>query len=301
MKLVLYVNGGLPHRKNLQAIQRMCNVMSIEYEVSDNYDRLKINNYDILLSCVSFINIDDIPENIKIILGPHFFVFPSDKIMGKQNNETSKRCVYNILSNWNHNVFLEFSQDIIYPLKELPFSVDTEKFRPYGNKKELDCLLYIKRRSNELINYTINLLNEKGLTYKVFRYGSYNEEEYLNTLQQSKFMLTLDAHESQGFALEEAMSAGIPLLVVDATSMYDETNDGINSIYEYLRPKKLYATSVPYWSDECGIKILDFTKLGDAVDRMLKEYQTFTPRDYILRTLSDEVCMKRILDYFANL
>jgi hypothetical protein len=31
---------------------------------------------------------------------------------------------------------------------------------------------------------------------------------------------------------------------------------------------------------------------------MMKTYETFKPRDYILETLSEEVCIKRILDYF---
>jgi len=142
------------------------------------------------------------------------------------------------------------------------------------------------------------MLNQKGLQYKIFRYGSYNEEEYKSSLQKAKFMLTLDAHESQGFALEEAMSSGVPLLVMDATSMYDEMDNGVTVTYEYLRPKKLLATSVPYWSDECGIKITEQSEMSYAIDKMLTLYQTFTPRDYIVRTLSDEVCMRRILDYF---
>ena len=111
-------------------------------------------------------------------------------------------------------------------------------------------------------------------------------------------MITLDAHESQGFGLEEAMSSGVPLLVMDAQSMYDEMDDGLTATYEYLRPKKLVATSVPYWSDECGIKITEQSELSTAVDKMMINYSNFTPRDYIVRTLSDEVCMRRILDYF---
>ena len=184
-------------------------------------------------------------------------------------------------------------------MKELPFAVDTNHFKPINNiDKEFDCIVYVKRRSNELVNNTIMLLDQKGLQYKIFKYGSYNEQDYMNTLHRSKFMITLDAHESQGFALGEAMSSGVPLLVMDAQSMYDEMDNGITAAYEYLRPKKLAATSVPYWSDECGIKITEQIELSTAIDRMMTTYKDFTPRDYIVRTLSDEVCMKRILDYF---
>lgn len=300
IKLVLYIINGLPHIKNYMAIQRMCKSLEIDFEETSSYERIKLNNYDILMSCHDYVNPADIPTNIKIIMGPQFFVFPEGPIVGELNSEFSERCVYNILSPWIKSVFLEFVDSFIIPMKELPYSVDTDTFKPSlpPLEKEYDCILYIKLRSNDIVNYTISLLNQKGLKYKAFIYGSYNEEEYMNSLQKTKFMLSLDRHESQGFALEEAMSSGVPLLVMDVTSMYDETNDGINPLYEYLRSKKLGATSVPYWSDECGIKITEQSDLSDAIDRMLNTYDSFTPREYIVRTLSDEVCMRRILDYF---
>ena len=157
-------------------------------------------------------------------------------------------------------------------MKELPYSVDTNAFKPSSPslEKEYDCIVYIKRRSNNLVNYTLSMLNQKGLKYKIFRYGSYTEEDYKNSLQKAKFMLTLDAHESQGFALEEAMSSGVPLLVMDATSMYNEMDNGVNATYEYLRPKKLLATSVPYWSDECGIKITEQSETHGYFEEFLR-------------------------------
>jgi glycosyltransferase involved in cell wall biosynthesis len=300
MKLVLYINGEWPHNKNHQALIRMCRSLNIEYEETHDYNRLKTNNYDILISCHSFINPDDIPLPIKIIMGPQFFTFPSGIIVGSLNTKFAERCIYNTLSPWIKTLYLEFANDLVVPMVPLPFGVDINKFRPEcsSNDKKYDCIVYIKRRSNAIVKYTIDQLNNKGLQYIVFKYGSYNETEYLDALRSSKFMITLDAHESQGFALEEAMSSGVPLLVMDAISMYDEMDDGVHSTYQYLRPKNLYATSVPYWSDECGIRITDQNELAGAIDRMLTGYKTYTPRDYIVRTLSDEVCMRRILDYF---
>lgn len=300
MKLILYIGNGLPHKKNYDAIYRMCRVANIEFEETTDLNRLKIEDYNILISCSVFIDPDIIPQSIKIIFGPQFFIFPTGQIVCKQNNELSERCVYNNLSYWIRDLYYEFSTDFLIPLKEFPYSVDTFTFKPSDTplENEYDCIVYIKRRSTSLINYTLSLLNQKGLKYLTFTYGSYKEEDYKYALQRTKFMLTLDAHESQGFGLEEAMSSGVPLLVMDATSMYDETNDGITPIYQNLKPKNLFATSVPYWSDECGIKITQESELSEAVDKMMTTYKSFTPRDYIVRTLSDEVCMKRILDYF---
>lgn len=298
MKLVFYMLSGLPHPKNWNGIQRMCKSCNIDFEYTNSIERIKEPNYDILYCMSNFIDPYNIPQNIKIIYGPQLWVIPVPPMVGIFDKNLNDRCVFNLLSSWVEDYCRELASDFIMPISYFPLSVDINTFKPLEQNKEYDCILYIKHRSNELVNYTISMLNQKGLTYKAFKYGSYNEEEYKDSLQKTKFMLTLDAHESQGFALEEAMSSGVPLLVMDATSMYDEMDNGVNATYEHLRPKKLLATSVPYWSDECGIKITEKSEISDAIDKMLTTYQTFTPRDYIVRTLSDEVCMKRILDYF---
>lgn len=298
MKLVFYMQSGQPHHKNWDGIQRMCKSCNIEFEYTNSIERLKRNDYDILYCIMNYIDPNIIPNNIKIIYGPQFWVFPSGPVVGKYKPELEGRCVFNSLSPWVGNYYLELAKEFIMPIAYLPFAVDINKFVPIDNEKEFDCIVYIKRRTNDLIRYTIELLTQKGLKCKFFKYGSYNENDYMDALHKCKFMLTLDAHESQGFALEEAMSSGVPLLVMDATSMYDETNDGIHSTFNHARPNKLLATSVPYWSDECGIKITKQEDLANAIDKMMETYKSYTPRDYIVRTLSDEVCMKRILDYF---
>ena len=293
MKLVLYMASGLPHHKNWDGIQRMCKSCNIDFEYTNCTQRIKENNYDILYCMSNFINPYDIPQNIKIIYGPQLWVIPVQPMLGTFDENLRDRCVFNLLSTWVEHYVREFGE-FIMPISHFPLAVDTNKFVPSPHEKEYDCLVYIKRRSNDIVNNTLNVLNQKGLKYKVFTYGSYNEDDYLSSLQKAKFMISLDAHESQGFALQEAMSCNVPLLVMDATSIYDEKPDGVHSLYEYLRPKKLIATSVPYWSDECGIKT-DEEHLSEDIDRMNSQ---FAPRDYIVRTLSDEVCMKRILDYF---
>ena len=141
------------------------------------------------------------------------------------------------------------------------------------------------------------MLKNKGITYIIFNYGNYTENDYLSSLKKCKFMISLDAHESQGFALQEAMSCNVPLLVLDAKSMHEETNNS-NFTYSYLHNKKLLATSVPYWSEECGIKITDINKMSESIDNMMLNYKKYEPRNYIINTLSDKVCMQKILDYF---
>ena len=301
MKLVLYINRHQPHRKNYDGIQKMCASCDIEFEVSHSIERLQQNNYDILLTCNEYVDYNLIPENIKIIYGPQFYVFPEGgELIGPLQDALIGRAVFNCLSNWNIICYSEFAPEFKVHHVAFPFAVDTNMFKPSSDTdpKTWDCIVYIKCRRYDIINEALHILNSKNIKFKTFTYGSYNETDYINVLHNSKFMITLDAHESQGFALEEAMSCNVPLLVMDAQSMYDETNDGFTSTYAHHSPKKLLATSVPYWSDECGIKINDVTELPNALDRMLSEYKSFTPRKYIEENLSDRVCMQRILDYF---
>jgi len=293
MKLIFYQPL---HHKNLASIKRMCDSMCIQLEVTSDFNRIKQNNYDILIANHSFVKPEFIPENVKIIYGPQHWVFPEGEIIGPNNTEYNKKCVYNSLSKWVEELYLEMAESLIMPISQFPFSVDTETFKPGDVQKTLDCVLYIKRRESTVVERVIEILNKKELSYKIFRYGSYNEADYLKTLHICKFMVVLDASESQGFALQEAMSCDIPLLVLDVKSMHDEYENGFT--YEYLKSKKLIATSVPYWSDECGIKIDRIEDIDKSMDTIICKRETYKPREYIISMLTDEICMKRILDYF---
>ena len=52
---------------------------------------------------------------------------------------------------------------------------------------------------------------------------------FFNYLQNSKYGIWLDAHESQGFALQEALSCNVPLLVWNISSMNQEYNSTYNN------------------------------------------------------------------------
>jgi hypothetical protein len=290
MKLI-FLNPG--HHKNKDAIERMCRKKNISLEFTSDFQRCQIPDYDILISNQRFFNVDLIPENIKIIFGPELFILPYGSIIGPLNNKWKTRCVDNTLSKWVEKCYLDVSKTMVIPTGQFPFAINTEKFTPNG-EKTLDCLVYFKHRHPQVLENIKQILDKKKLSYQVFSYGSYNEQDYLNTLQKSKFMLTLDAHESQGFALQEAMSCNVPLLVFDINSVYDEYG---TSFFNQYKPLELKATSVPYWDSSCGLKTTDLADIPAMVDQMLNTYETFEPRKFIIENLSEESCMQRILDY----
>ena len=69
------------------------------------------------------------------------------------------------------------------------------------------------------------------------------ESIYLTTLQTAKFMIVLDAHESQVLHYKKQWLATFQLLDLEVTSMNQEI--------EQNHPD-FTATTVPYWSDKCG-------------------------------------------------
>jgi hypothetical protein len=281
------------HHKNLDAIKRMCSKTGIELEITNDFNRCQENNYDILISNMHFFNPDLIPENIKIIFGPEFF--PKNEIIGNVNQLFFKRCVYNSPSKWVEKYILDTSKSLVVPISQFPFAVDTEKFSPKNEKKEYDCLIYFKNRSPEVLSKIHEILDQKNLSYKDIIYGSYQEKEYMKVLHECKFMISINAHESQGFALQEAMSCNVPLLVYDIKTVYDVYN---YTFFDKYKPLELNATTVPYWSEECGLKTTELNEIPELLDEMLNKYQTFNPRKYILETLTEEKCMQRILRYF---
>jgi glycosyltransferase involved in cell wall biosynthesis len=285
------------HHKNMDGIRLMTQSRGIELEFTRDDSRVFRFDYDIVILNARYLDLDRFPPHIKVICGPQFWVFPSGPIVGPQEPRFHKRCAYNSLSKWVEVLYREMAGDLRIPIAQFPFAVDVEKFKPSGEEKTLDCILYAKLRDQSLVNSIAEKLKARNLSFKIYSYTRYTEEEYLKDLRRSKFMVVCDRHESQGFALQEAMSCDVPLLVLDATTMYDEIVNGA-AIYESCRPKKLLSTCVPYFSDTCGIKINAMDEFDEALTRMCLNYRTFNPRDYILETLSPAVCMDRILTYF---
>ena len=153
----------------------------------------------------------------------------------------------------------------------------------------IDCLIYHKNRSQEDLDYMKELLDRRRLSYTQLQYGSYTQDNFRQALSSCKFCVIIDNTESQGIAIEEMMAAGKPLFVWD-TPVWDHMGQ------EYAVP----ASSVPYWSYECGEKTADKDALDLSLDHFLSRLTTYTPRAYVDRELSPEVTVKILTDHFSE-
>ena len=240
----------------------------------------------------------EFPNAKRILYGPHNFVFPQLPWLYQINPEFTKS-IYTSLSDYVLNLYSQFGK-LCMPVKAIPFPVDVEKFKPIDKKSyEYDCFLYFKGRDPKYFTYMKGLLEEKGITYFAIEYGKYKEEDYITILNKVKFGIWIGSHESQGFALQEALSMNVPLLVFDVKSLTDEVNSfGNRSYTEYEPQYNLSATSCPYWDSRCGIVFTELSSIDVKLDEISSRYTEFKPRDYILETLSPKVCYERIISMF---
>lgn len=257
-----------PHHKNYNALLNYKNIT-----ITDN-----IEHADIIYSPGTVVE-----TNKPVVYGPHFSVFPDSRMRLLKN----KNCVYIQPSQWVVDFWKEspFCQDV--NIQAVPFGVDTTRFSPNNNQDKSNVLVYVKRRKPEEINTVVKLLESKNISFRVFDYLiGYNEDDFISYLKSCKFAIWISAHESQGFALEEALSCDVPILVWNVRLLSQE--------YRANYPD-IFASSIPYWDERCGEVFYIEEELESSFNRFLSKLTTYKPRDYVLENLSFEKCEQMFL------
>ena len=284
---ILFINVDV-HHKNLHSL---LSYKCISFDIVDNInllDTIDLTSYDCVLSPTIPINVSKYP-NTKFIFGPHFSIFPNDKLKIIEG----PNAVYNLLSSWIINIWSKNTDYCNVKFIALPFGIDTNKFLP--NQKLVQknrCFLYFKRRNPTQLAFLMNVLINNHIEYKIFKYGEYNENDYIEYLKTCEFGFWLDAHESQGFALQEALSINIPLLVWNVKFMSQEYGSNYQN-YE--------ATTIPYWNEQCGEYFYEQNEFEDKYKLFMNKLKTYEPRQYILNNLSMEVCEQKLIDLINDL
>jgi hypothetical protein len=268
------------HHKNQEALITMLEHMNIEYKFGNEID---IPNYDVIYSPVKSIDTSKYPSK-KFIFGPHFSVFPDNKIL--QINNIHKNSIYIQPSPWASRVWTDTNVNNYIPVVTHPFPVNINRFKCMGKERTKVFIYYKRRDPNELL-FLRNFLDERYVEYKIFDYiKRYDEEDYLYWLQKSKYGIILDAHESQGFAIEEALSCNVPLLVWNVKFMSQEYKSRYDDIP---------ATTVDYFDERCGEIFYEQNELEAKFEEFTNKLDTYSPREYILENLSCEKCCERFL------
>lgn len=196
---------------------------------------------------------------------------------------------------WANNIFLPYyGKDVC---QEWPAGVDTQKWSPNNRvAKKYDILLYNKIRWNKAERYQslrapiIQKLNEMRLSHTEIVYGNYQEKDYFKLIQQSRAMIFICEHETQGFALCEALSANVPVLAWDPGYCLDPAR------FKWNAPV-IQTTTVPFFDDSCGMSFTDTNMFLNVMDDFWGKVQRgdFNPRPYIVENLSLKVSTQKML------
>ncbi len=242
-----------------------------------------IDKADIIFSPNVFYEIHKYPKK-KFIFGPHFCVLPGGILKTfdyKYNNAVYLLPSKQVLNLWKN----EFKYDTI-KLVWSPFGVNTKKFKP-SNFDKTDVLLYYKRRDPNELAYLENVLNNRKIQYKKIEYGKYQESDYIKILQRAKYAIWVGEHESQGFALQEALAMNVPILVWSTTLLSQEWG---SQKYNNIKSRMV---SNPYWDDRCGEVFYDISEFESKLELFLKKLKNYKPRDYVEENLSFEKCKEK--------
>lgn len=275
------------HHKNKIGLVLMLKYLKYDYKFGNTGD---IEDYEIIYSPCNPVDTSLYP-NKKFIFGPHFSVFPNNKLLYIKNSNGN--AVYIQPSDWASNVWKNMNAESCLPIKSQPFPVEIERFKPLNNSNKSEVFIYFKGRKPTELNFIINFLNSKKISYKIFDYlKKYKEGDYLKCLNHAKYGIWIGRHESQGFALEEALSCNIPLLIWEVKYMSQEEG------YNY---PDIPANVIPYWDERCGEFFYREEEFEEAYNKFMSKIDTYKPREYILEHLSPEKCSELFLELINNI
>jgi len=274
------------HHKNMTGLKLLLDYINYEYKFGTIDE---INSFDIVYSPNNPIATSIYPSK-KFIFGPHFSVFPNNKLLSINN--IHKNSIYIQPSIWVTELWKNYGAEKIIPIKDFPFPVEVEKFSPNQNSQKNEVFIYFKRRKPEELEYVKQFLNNKNITYKIFDYvRHYSEEDYLKCLQNAKYGIIIDAHESQGFAIEEALSCNVPLLVWNTSVMSQEYGSNYPNIP---------CSSIAYWDERCGLYFYKLEEFETSYNEFINKLETYSPRAYIMENLSPQKCGERFIELVAT-
>lgn len=276
----LFITKEWCHHKNLQSILRG---VKSRYDITI-VDTISEASVVWIPSGETGLSPRNYPDK-KFILGPHFSTLPGKRVLSIDN--TCNNAVYIQPSEWAVNVWKELGYTNT-PLHICPFGIDTNKFNVTHTVKDLVLVYFKYRNTQELSNICYKLQNS-NIPYKILEYGTYKESDYIQLLKRTKYMIIVGSSESQGFALQEAMSCNVPLYVWNVTRFR-----------EYKCEKDCLIintpiTTIPYFDERCGD-----TFIADTFSPETFDYSKYKPREFILENLADYICMDIFINILQN-
>ena len=219
-------------------------------------------------------------EQDTTIIGPQVWMFDGYGQFLIENQNYYKKII--APSEWVKNKFITK-----FNLPEDKLAVWPVGIEEFSNTREpnYDCLIYFKRRNQSELDAVKNFLVNNGLSYRMVEYGTYGEDGFKQLVNSAKFCFLINGTESQGIAVQEIMSMGVPIIAWDIKEWLDQGE-------AYRVP----ATSIPYWDERCGEVFFNIDDLEVTFSKFYATLDQYDPKAFIKDNLSFECSVKTLLD-----
>jgi len=219
-------------------------------------------------------------EQDTTIIGPQVWMFDGYGQFLIQNQNYYKKII--APSEWVKNKFITK-----FNLPEDKLAVWPVGIEEFDNIREVnyDCLIYFKRRDQSELDAVKKFLVSNGLSYRMVEYGTYGEDGFKQLVNSAKFCFLINGTESQGIAVQEIMSMGVPIIAWDIKEWLDQGE-------AYRVP----ATSIPYWDERCGEVFFNIEDLEVTFSKFYATLDQYDPKAFVKDNLSFECSVKTLLD-----
>jgi len=220
-------------------------------------------------------------HNVAAVVGPNLYITPGQI---PEDLDLSKILYIHpspwVMDMWKENGFNRA------PLAAWPTGIDTSVFSQ-STQNKTSVLVYFKERYPEELAHVEKLLITKNINYTILHYGNYTEDTYQKLLATSRYIIWIGRQESQGIALEEALATNVPVLVWDVPRLgHWQSTPASMAVFSEQENNFIGATSAHYFDTRCGIITKEKDTLSGDIDHFEKNWETFTPRQYILEELN---------------
>jgi len=242
--------------------------------------------------------LDKIPRETPIVFGPAGYNHPIDAPTLFTDHH-----VLGVLvpCEWERQMFAVHWHDKVHVW---PVGIDTDAWAPIEDAvKDIDVLVYNKirfhlaRDTAAVLEPILETLRASGRRIATLVYGHYRETEFQALLKRSRSMVFLCEHETQGIALQQALSCDVPVCAWDAGGPWQDTG------YYPDRVNFESVTSVPYWHDRCGSTFIDADDFRAGFPTFWSRVSdgSFSPRRFILDKLTLETGARGYVDLVERL
>ena len=161
--------------------------------------------------------------------------------------------------------------------------IDHEKWNSNRFPRQ-NTIIYLKSNTTQELSVIKEYLTSINRNCIIMKYGYYTEREFRKNLEISDSAIWLGETESQGIALLESWSMGVPTLVRKRSTYFDP-----------IVKRNFEASAAPYLDSTCGqfseydsIQISDMFSFFSTIDQR-------DPRKFVIENFTNEIAVKKLI------